>query len=112
MFLLNVLLHKLLCFTFICGFNDLSVTFNCVDIVKYLPLTLKLGYSIPSPPFFNGKSLLLNVIKFFAPLFMGIKTVNDLLCPYLMFYEHFWMVVRWIPHGLFTMTNLDLEAGF
>lgn len=94
MFLLNVLLHKLLCFTFICGFNDLSVTFNCVDIVKYLPLTLKLGYSfLPPPPFFNGKSLLLNVIKFFAPLFMGIKTVNDSLCPYLMFYEHFWMVV-------------------
>lgn len=35
-------------FHFICEFNDLSVTFNCVDIVKYLPLTLKLGY----PPSF------------------------------------------------------------
>lgn len=46
MFLFHVLLHEVLCFTFssVAGSMISSVTFTHVDIVKYLPMTLKLGY--------------------------------------------------------------------
>lgn len=44
---------------FVCGLDDMTATFSDVDIVKYLPLTLKLGYFFLF--FFNGKSLLMNV---------------------------------------------------
>lgn len=64
MLLFNVLFNEVLGYTFtsVVGSMNSSVTFNHVDIVKYLPMTLKLGYFfLFFFSFLNGKSLLMNV---------------------------------------------------
>lgn len=49
-----------------------SGTFNHVDIVKYLPMTLKLGCFFFFFSFLNGKSLLMNVSD--SPFAYGNKS--------------------------------------
>ena len=98
------------------GLVHLSMTFSNEDIVKYLPMTLKLGYFFF---LFLMASLcwwMFDILCTAGPLFMGIK--NDGINSYhliSLFVHHVWIVLGSVDQNdykTFPKLNFGLGNGF